>query len=926
MVPLRGRETELGRLRELSASVRAGAGGVMVIEGAAGIGKSRLLTEAEGRAARAGLLVAAGGADELDQVTPWAPLLRALGSSEPPLLASGELASMHSLIDQRLAVIERMQAALEKAASSRPVLIVLDDLQWADVATLLALGSLPISLFSYPVGWLLALRPLPARAALDGLLQRLDAAGAARLRLDVLAVCDAVALARDVGVTGSDHEVARKIAAAEGNPFYILELLKADTPAERGELAGSGGVSAAARAAVAQHLRSLSEDSRRLLQVASVLGRQFAVAEVAAMTGQPASQLLGAVEEAMRADLLAEVPAGLAFRHDLLRQAVYESLPASARFALHRDAAGALERTGASAVRIAGQLAIGAVPGDIHAIAAMQRAVSDLTPTSPGAAAGLALRVLDLMGEQDERRPEIVRSAVHALVQAGWTAEALTVGERYLAAHRASTVVEAALQLELRLAWLLDRFEAYPVPLPARVLNDPAVEPGIIAALTALEQAQTMTTGAGEGIDGALAGAVLTVAHDGRAVEFATVALLQVASSLFGGRSEEALAQAEAALAAARPLGGPHSLGVHESLVTMALAACGKIGEALARIRAALAEAGSADRAGMTFRYQWLHASMLLSQGRLEDAHAEARGAVELGVELGNLGRMAFPLSVLAETNLRRGDPAGARSALTRYGPMARSLVTDIRYATALIADARGDVAAVTSALEPIHAELQAGCFAVAISQHHRLPQLVQLALHTGGREMAFVIARATAIFADQNPHVEALAAAAAHARALIEDDPGMLHEAVERAASSENHLLEAAAREDLGRMLAARSASVEAARQLEAAYDFYARVGAQRDTARVRGSLRALGIRKHQGTMAKPQHGWASLSRSELAVVELVAQGLTNREAAAELFLSPDTINTHLRHAFMKLGIRSRVELARLAVERARTSGQTGR
>ena len=66
---------------------------------------------------------------------------------------------------------------------------------------------------------------------------------------------------------------------------------------------------------------------------------------------------------------------------------------------------------------------------------------------------------------------------------------------------------------------------------------------------------------------------------------------------------------------------------------------------------------------------------------------------------------------------------------------------------------------------------------------------------------------------------------------------------------------------------------------------------------------------------VARPDRGWESLTKSELAVVQIVVEGRTNREAAAALFLSPDTINTHLRHAFTKLGIRSRVELARLAL-----------
>ena len=150
MTLLRGREVELARLDELAAAARDGAGGVIVVEGAAGIGKSRLLAEASGRAAAAGLLVAAGGADELDRVTSWGVLLRALSANDAPIMTSADLDSLRDLTDQRLAVAERMRAALEQAAASRPLLMVLDDLQWADPASLLALGSLPAGVVLLP--------------------------------------------------------------------------------------------------------------------------------------------------------------------------------------------------------------------------------------------------------------------------------------------------------------------------------------------------------------------------------------------------------------------------------------------------------------------------------------------------------------------------------------------------------------------------------------------------------------------------------------------------------------------------------------------------------------------------------------------------------------------------------------------------------
>ena len=913
MTPLRGREAELARLDGLAVTTREGAGGVVVVVGAPGIGKSRLLAEAGQHAAAAGLLVAAGGADELDRMTSWGVLLRALSSSAPPIMTSADLESLRTLADQRLAVVERMRAALEQAAATRALLVVLDDLQWADPASLLALGSLTAALFSYPAGWLLGLRPLPASTALDGVLARLEQAGAVRLHLGPLSAADALTLARDLRLTANDADLGQLIADAKGNPFYVLQLLKAARP---GAADAAGMAPISARAAVARHLRLLSPDTRRFLQVASVLGREFTVTEVAAMMTQPADHLTGAAGEALRAEMLAEMPTGLAFRHDLLREAAYLSLPVSARLALHRDAGEALRRTGATAIRVAGQLAIGAHPGDVAAAAAIGQAVTELTPSSPNAAADLGLRALELAGDHDEPGLDLVRTVTHALGLAGRIAEAREVGERYLADHRLPAAAEAELQLQLRQPWVLDRLEAYPVPLPRSLLADPAVDPGVAATLAALDQMPNILDGHGDEADQVLGDAIRTVTQSGPDAARAMLIRLRVLNSLIRGRFREALAQAEAALIAVRPGVDPDSSGVYAEMVVAALAASGQISDALATMRPALEEASAAGRAGLIFRYRRLRAAMLLSQGRLDDADAEARSVIELPVELGYPNRVALPLSVMVETAMRRGDLAEAQSVLGRYTPPTHGLLPDLHWAAALLADARGEAAQAAQAFAPILVQIQAGNFFFANYQHHRLPQLVHLARRAGQEDSARAFAAAASAQAGRNPEANAITAAAAHAEGLSEGDVSLLREAVERAAASEDRLLEAAAREDLGQTLAGGE---EAVGQLEAAYDFYARVGANRDLARVRAALRTLGVRKQPGATARPQHGWASLTRAELAVVDLVAKGPTNREVASELFLSPDTINTHLRHAFTKLGIRSRVELARLAAERAR-------
>jgi hypothetical protein len=217
--PLRGRDLPLASLDGLASSAVAGRGGVAIVEGPAGIGKTRLLDEASVSARRQGFLVAAGTADELDQVTPWGMLMAALSSSDPPLVAPAELRALGALLDRRVEVVERLRIRLEEAAVRQPVAVLLDDLQWADAATLLAVGSLPRQLFSYPVVWMLARRPVPTSAGMLGLLERLDGDGAARIPLAELEEDAALALAADVLESHPDPALEKLVADASGNPF-----------------------------------------------------------------------------------------------------------------------------------------------------------------------------------------------------------------------------------------------------------------------------------------------------------------------------------------------------------------------------------------------------------------------------------------------------------------------------------------------------------------------------------------------------------------------------------------------------------------------------------------------------------------------------------------------------------------------------------
>lgn len=920
MRAVRGRDNELAVLRELVDAVACGTGGVVRVEGPAGIGKSTLLAAVGRMAAGQRLIAAAAAADELDQVTPWGPLLRALAASDPPLLTAPDVESLRSSPEQRMAAIEVLRAALEQVSPSQAVLVTIDDLQWADAATLHALGALAEQLFSYPVAWVLASRPRPTSAALDGLTARLDRAGARVLRLAPLAPDAVRQLAADL--LGSDLKpTAEQLAAqAEGNPLFVVELLRtlADEATHAGD--GRGGqresMRGSVRAVVAAYLRSLSAPARRLLDVGSVLGREFSVAEVAEMTGRPAVEWLAGIEEALAADVLTEAGDRLAFRHDLLRQSVYADLPGSARQALHRDAAQALRSLGVPPVRIASHIVIAAEPGDEYAISMLGQVSQEIFPAMPGAAADLAVRALDLIGEDDARRPAMIARAVGML---GWVRrldEARALGEGYLASHRPPLDVAAAIMLGVRRAWATRSIRPYAEPLPHGLTSDPAVPPGTRANLIAFEQRAAICAGDTATAERELAVAAELVSGSGDPAERSAVDYFRVICAQQRGQLGEALARAQEGLAMIDPhRSGPISAHPRTD-VAVGLGGLGRTEEALASLGQAMGFDEAVALTAVTLRGQGVRAALLLDLGRIDDARSEARAAAAAAEDLRSLDTLAFALGTLAEAAVLQEDFAEASAAAERLRAVPSPLWAEEYWAAALVADAAGDARAAIACLGPVFARLQAGQFLFAARLPGRLPRVVELALRAGDRDMAEVAARASAELASMTPD-PTLRAAAAHARGLLAGDPGELRHALEVSATDKRPLVHGRICEHLGRVLLSAGSTAEAVAQFQTAFSAFAGCGSRRETRRVRAQLRSLGVHKRQAAVARPERGWQSLTKSELAVVLIVAEGRTNREAAAALFLSPDTINTHLRHAFTKLGVRSRIELARLALTR---------
>lgn len=442
---LRGREAELERLRALVEAVRDGEGGaIALLLGEPGIGKTVLLQEAVSLARAHGFLVSHGRAEELHELAPLASLASGLLHGDPPLLSGTDFADLAGHHDQRIWLVERLAQLIEERSAGTPVLIAVDDLQWADPLSRFALSVMPARLLSSPVLWLLTGREDPE---LYGHGPRTTT-----LPLRPLSETALAELARDVLGGDVPARVEELLDGAGGNPFLAAEMLAGIAAS------GEDGPEPPERLVlgVRGRLADLRPDTLHFLRIGSVLGRAFSLADAAALCGRPASGLSAEVDEAIAAALLHDDGERLLFRHDLLRQAVYADLAPSVRRALHREAASRLVAAGRSSVDAVPHLLKSAEPGDTEAIGLLDTAAADMGAVLPDLAADLAVRALELVPPRAPLAYEVGERAVVALTRAGRYTQARDTGDALLS-RQPSLDVFARLQSVLGdTLWHLD--------------------------------------------------------------------------------------------------------------------------------------------------------------------------------------------------------------------------------------------------------------------------------------------------------------------------------------------------------------------------------------------------------------------------------------------------------------------------------------
>jgi DNA-binding CsgD family transcriptional regulator/tetratricopeptide (TPR) repeat protein len=926
MNTVRGRGEERRLVRDLLLRAQRGSGGVLLVEGESGIGKSALLRDAVSQAAGLGFSLAVGAGDPLGQAIPFFAVRRALG--EP-------FAKITTESDERRQAnapmwwIGQMRDHLAARAAATPVLVCVDDLQWSCAATLAALRALTRDLRQHPVVWVLARSWAPHDDA-GHLFDLLEKDGAARAGLTRLGQDAVAALVTDALGAAPDPGLLTLAEQAAGNPALLVDLVTGLR--EEGAIGvvdgqatlTAGPLPGRLRHAAQGRLQRLGSPARTLLITASMLGTSFPLEDAAAMLGEVAAALLPAVEEVMTAGLLTAADESFSFRHELLRRAVKETIPAPGLRALHRQYGQLLLRRGGSAGHAADHLLLAADGDSPASLADLDTAVRSTLPATPQTAADLAVRVLALTPSAGQDELPRAVAAAEALAAAGRLEQAGQLARDTLA-KPLPPVAEARLRCALSSVLCSAGRARDAVAEATLVLASPQLPQDVRdAAITA--HLQALAGLRGEGAASAIAPVLAAPDQfDGRAV----VAALAAGAARHWDQGQ--IGQGLELLRDAVRRESRISADARHLQPLLALAAAQvdlrELDQAEEILRVAENQPldGTPARAALSV----LRARIQLAGGRLTLAAGAAEEALASAESLGAHGHASAARCVLAAIALRRGDLASAAlhvasASVPAPHPAENYARAETAMAQAQVSEGRDGPAAALGQLRHVCAELGSHP-GLLLGDPAAAPWLTRTALDAGHDELAAAIARAAQSLASANPGYPAIDAAAAHSAGLAERDTTRLAEA---AGLHPDPWARASAAEDLGVAHARRAQDDRAIGRLTEAIEGYQAIGAAADMARVRRRLRKLGVRRRHWTQAadRPEAGWESLTETEQNVADLVAEGLSNRDVAARMYVSVHTVAFYLRQIFRKLEIGSRVELARIVVKRAAPAAETPR
>ena len=910
-----GRTRELGELAALLEEARDSRSSSLMIHGEAGIGKSALLDETVASADGFRVLRARGYESEsdiayaglLDLLMPVFDLADRIPAAQAAALR-GALAIDDPTPAAPFAVPAAVLSLLSLAAEEQPLLVVADDVHWLDAASLDALLFVARRLSAEGVVLLLSAR--------DGEGLDPEALGLPRLTVGGLDADSARALLTDrtAGLPGPVAE--RLLDTAAGNPLALIEIPSALTTAQRTgrePLPAPLPVGTSVESAFHRRIADIAPQARRALVVISAMETNRVDLLHAALDhlGIPRD----ALREAEDAELVRYDAGRIDLRHPLLRAAIYHGATPPERRAAHE----ALAVVAPDPRRRAWHMAIAAVAPDESVAEALEAAGHDARGRGAAAAAASAFaRAAELSVDEARRARRELEAALDFTI-AGQFERALSLIDAALPRAGDDPILLADLRrarghVELRRGAPQRAFELLEAEARRVAPDDP-----IRAALTLLEASVAhMMTGDMQALE-ETARRALALA-EGKLPPLELAATLIIGETLIAlGRTEEG----DAMIEQARPLlleGDPLS-GLPE-IIGMA-GQCSVWIEKFDRAEAVLDRlvhaAREASAVGVLIYPLAAHSHLDFRRGRWQAAYADAAESVELARETGQIGLLAHSLTALARVESATGRHEAAQAHARESVELCRALGSDAVRVYGLSALAFDELVSgrIESAVELLDE-------AHDIAERLRMdePGLVQWAPdHVEALARAGQAERAQASLDRFARHAEAtqrrwaLAATERCRGLLAEPDASAAH--FERALvlheGDQQPFERARTQLAFAERLRRARRRADARPHLTAALETFEKLGARPWAQRARDELEATG--GPTGPRAETT-GSDDLTSGELKIALLVAQGLTNREVAAALFLSPKTVEHHLSSIYRKLDVRSRTQLARLFAE----------
>ncbi|MEV0351436.1 AAA family ATPase [Nonomuraea sp. NPDC050680] len=944
--PLVGRTAELAHLSGLLDARRQWV--FVSLTGEPGIGKTRLLGAFADLARERGIMAIAGRATEFERSAPYGIVQDALADAHQHPELAGHLDGLRALLSREtgtgdLAGLDRhrrfreMRQGVERMGASSRLLVLMDDVQWADDAS--------VEVIDYHI------RHPPNTSAVivlacrtgelpRGLARSLTSANVVNLPLGPLSAAEADTMLAGQSAPPGRRQLSRPgrrrlYERSGGNPLF-LEILATlpDTPAaDLAEVTGAGALAgvkgsgvltevtrtdALDRLIVAE-LAGLDPDRQLVAQAAAVAGDDLAAAFVAAVSGLDLPTVEAALDELVRRRVLGTAGRALVFRHPLVRAAAYQLAGPSWRRAAHRRAAEHLLARGASDVRRAVHMEHAIGVGDADGAALLVSAAGAVSVNAPATAARWFRAALE--ASPADATPELRVSLAAALGVSGRLEEARGLLHELVREGGANR--DQAVGLLSAMQRSLGRLEEARALLTGELarVDDSAGRPSLLVELAAIDLLQGQWDSAADNASQALdqpdqASPQREHTSAARPGTSASAVTLLAVAELYRCRFPDGyrlLARAKTFMDALTDRELCDDLGVVAPL------AWGEFivdhhDDALRHLARGLQVARDHGRDNVVPLLHAARAMVRSALGEIEAALADAEEAEEIARHLGSAEMLAFAHVVKSRPLLWQAGPEAAAPLVEEvlHGPGMRSawwrtiaddVVSEVLMSVGRTEDCRRFLAARVGG-DPSGV----GPGAASVFARRARAEAARGDMTAAGQWYE----RAVAVVASGAPparsaDVEAARAALAMAADRPHEAEAAAREAVECLVTARLPVGEGFARMLLAEVSADAGDIRTAQEQLGQAKALFARVGAAWPAAQAG--------RRQRGTVAHGAGG--RLSEREREIVELVGEGLTNRQIGERLYLSPRTVETHLAHVFRKLGVNTRAALARRSAGR---------